>query len=75
MKTIQQIHKDLNRDNIFPPAWQDWARGIEDNLNEILHVMEAQQKEIEELKDTVAYHAGVLKGIQNQEMRRHGWAH
>lgn len=51
MTDIEAIRKALNEYPVFPPDWQDWARGIEDVLNELLVAIEARDEKISELEN------------------------
>jgi hypothetical protein len=75
MKSIEQLKEQLEALESLSMSQLslDMPKPAPSLLRGVMELLEAQEKEIAELKDTVAYHAGVLKGIQNQEMRRHGW--
>ena len=75
MKSIEELKGQLEA--LESVSWSqlspDMPKPAPSLLRGIMELLEAQEKEIAELKDTVAYHDNVIRGIQNQEMRRHGW--
>lgn len=68
MKPIEDIRKALNEANVFPDNWQDWARGIEDALNDILDVVEDHNDRLNRLDNM-----GAFRDLDRKDRERNGW--